>query len=183
MKLGTRSILFGVHQFLWHPLTVLIAWRRLFGRPSWKEVVCILIHDWGYWGCPNIDGPRGEKHTELGARLAAKWLGAEHGKLCLYHSRHYAQQRGVEPSKLCWADKLSIQYEPWWFYLVRAQLSGELFEYRRNAARVGLVPLSASHREWFTWIKQKLAAMGKSQDKNAMPYVRSILSDLHREAS
>lgn len=28
MRIGTKSILFGVHQFIWHPVTVYIAWRN-----------------------------------------------------------------------------------------------------------------------------------------------------------
>ncbi|MCK5235828.1 MAG: hypothetical protein KAR06_02490, partial [Deltaproteobacteria bacterium] len=59
---GTKSLLFGVHQFIWHPITVLIAWCKLYGWPTWPELVCIIVHDWGYWGKPNMDGPEGEKH-------------------------------------------------------------------------------------------------------------------------
>ena len=46
--------------------------------------------------------------------------------LVLLHSRRYAKVHGLEPSKLCWADKLSIMYDPEWFYLLRARASGEL---------------------------------------------------------
>lgn len=56
MKTGTKSLLFGVHQFIWHPLTVLLAWIKLYGWPAWEELVCIIIHDWGYWGKSNMDG-------------------------------------------------------------------------------------------------------------------------------
>ena len=136
---GRRSLLFGVHQFLWHPWTVYQAWRRLYGRPNWREAVCIVIHDWGYWFAPNIDGPEGQRHPEWGARIARRWLGDAYGDLVLYHSRHYARLHGKAPSKLCWADKLSILYEPKWFYLLRATLSGEIREYRRNGMdRIGL---------------------------------------------
>lgn len=173
MEIGKRSLLFGVHQFLWHPITVAIAWWRLFGRPTWKELVCIVIHDWGYWHSPNIDGPQGEAHTELGGRLASRWFGEHYGDLCRYHSRHYAQAHGTQPSKLCWADKLSIQYEPWWFYIFRAWLSGELSEYRRNAARILEIPLTATHHYWFTCIREKLVTMAEQQDPTSMPYVRS----------
>jgi hypothetical protein len=72
MKVGQRSLLYGVHQFLWHPITVLIAWWVLFGRPTWRELVCIIIHDWGYWNCPNMDGPEGN-----GIRsMPRSWLGS-----------------------------------------------------------------------------------------------------------
>ncbi|MDQ6662779.1 MAG: hypothetical protein M3Z23_00090, partial [Acidobacteriota bacterium] len=33
MKIGTRSVLFGAHQFLLHPVFLAIAWRRLYGFP------------------------------------------------------------------------------------------------------------------------------------------------------
>lgn len=72
---------------------------------------------------------------------------------------------------LCWADKLSILYDPWWFYLPRAWLSGELKEYRKLAADAGFVPLSASHREWFAWIQDRLGTLGKEKRGDAVPYV------------
>ena len=53
----------------------------------------------------------------------------DHYELCLYHSRHFAKTADAEPSRLCWADKLSILYEPWWLYLPRAWAS--LQGYRR----------------------------------------------------
>ncbi|OPX83402.1 MAG: hypothetical protein A4E53_04641 [Pelotomaculum sp. PtaB.Bin104] len=158
---GRRSLIFGVHQFLWHPFVVYLAWLKLFGRPSWKEMICIFIHDLGYWNCCDIEGKEGLKHPELGARIARVFLGPEYVELCLYHSRSYASMIGVRPSKLCYADKLSIAYEPWWFYLARAWLSGELFEYRSRAAAEHHIPKSASHRSWFEWIKEHLSGVGQ----------------------
>ena len=160
MKVGLKSLLFGVHQFLWHPITVLIAWWHLYGKPSWRELICIIIHDWGYWFTFNMDGTEGERHPIFAARLAGKWFGPAYSDLCLYHSRHYAKRVGAEPSKLCWADKLSIKYEPWWLYLPRASLSGELKEYRQEAAVSGVVPLSASDREWYSAIQDRLSKLG-----------------------
>lgn len=76
LPVGSRSLLFGVHQFLWHPVTVALAWRRLHKKwPSLGECVCIFVHDWGYWGCNDMDGPEGKRHPELGARVAARWVG------------------------------------------------------------------------------------------------------------
>ena len=76
MQVGTKSLLFGVHQIFWHPLTVTLAWKELYKTwPSWKEFVCIFIHDWGYWGCPNMDGEEGENHPVWAAKFAAKYLG------------------------------------------------------------------------------------------------------------
>ena len=170
MKVGQKSLLFGVHQFIWHPITVLIAWWKLYGLPNWKEFVCIFIHDWGYWFSPNMDGKEGEKHPEYGAELAKKLFGLEYHDLILYHSRHYAKNVGKEPSKLCWADKLSILYEPWWFYLPRAWLSGELKEYRLVASKAGFISLSDSHRKWFKWVKDRLSTLGLIQHGNAVEY-------------
>lgn len=171
MKIGTKSLLFGVHQFAWHPMTVLIAWIKLYGWPNWKELICIIIHDWGYWSAPNMDGIEGERHPDVGARIAQVLFGREYKYLCLLHSRHYARSIGMEPSRLCWADKLSILYDPWWFYLPRAQASGELAEYRKLAADAGFVPLDASHRVWFEWIQDRLAKLGREMRGDAVPYV------------
>lgn len=171
MKVGTKSLLFGVHQVFWHPVTVLIAWWKLYGRPSWKELICIIVHDWGYWGSPNMDGKEGEMHPGRGALLMWRlFLDMQYYELVMFHSRHYARQFNREPSKLCWADKLSILYEPWWFYIPRAWLSGELFEYRIIAAGCGFIPLSASHREWFCWVKERLAKIGREQRGDVVPY-------------
>jgi hypothetical protein len=75
LPVGSRSLLFGVHQFIWHPITVAVAWRKLYGKwPTFLESICILVHDWGYWGCSDMDGERGKRHPELGSRLAATWV-------------------------------------------------------------------------------------------------------------
>lgn len=163
MTRGSKSLLFGVHQFIWHPATVLIAWIRLYGRPNWKEVICIIVHDWGYWGSPNMDGEEGECHPEIGARIAGALFGREYYDLCLLHSRHYARKVNREPSRLCWADKMSIIHDPWWFYLLRACLSGEIKEYRHIAAESGFVPLSSSNREWFKCMREHFRTLGESK--------------------
>ncbi len=163
MKLGKKSLLFGVHQFILHPVTVLFAWIYLYGFPSWNELVCIIIHDWGYWFCSDMDGHDGSRHPEFAARLAGKWFGQYYYDLCLYHSRHYARRAGAEPSMLCWADKLSIKYEPSWLYLPRALASGELEEYRSVAAVSGVVPHEATHKQWFCWVKRHLVRSGLAE--------------------
>jgi hypothetical protein len=170
MQTGTKSLLFGVHQVFIHPVVVYRAWKHLYGRPSWRELICIIIHDWGYWGKPDLDGPEGERHPEFAARLAGRLFGGGYGQLCLYHSRHYAKLRGMEPSKLCWADKLSIQYEPSWFYLLRARLSGELKELRQTSADAGYLPLTRSDKEWFIWVRNLMQEMGQAQ-ANTAPYM------------
>lgn len=153
MKLGTKSLLFGVHQFAWHPWTVARAWRAIYGRwPDWRVAICILVHDWGYWGCAEMDGKEGEQHPRRGAAIASwlfdapedtKWL-----NFMLGHSRTMARLQGIEQSKLCGPDKLSIAFDPPAFYLFRARLTGELAEYRANAERAGFMPACAPDRSW-----------------------------------
>lgn len=146
MKLGTRSVLFGVHQFIWHPLTVALAWRRLYGRwPNWWQSVAIFCHDVGYIGKSEMDSADGITHPELGAKLTAKvvdWFAPQLTSaaydLALYHSSHYARKENQPVSALYLPDKASILVEPVWFYLLRARLSGEIKEYvTRESNKVG----------------------------------------------
>lgn len=136
MNIGTKSLLFGVHQFLLHPLFVAAAWWRLYGFPwdPWLWVA-FIVHDWGYWGCPNMDGPEGEQHPIVGASIM--WLltqSMQWWELCAYHSRFYARQYRARPSRLCFADKLSIIMMPTWLYLPLARATGEIKEYMRCAS-------------------------------------------------
>lgn len=143
MNMGSRSILYGAHQFLLHPFFVLLAWVKLYGLPTWRELVAIIIHDWGYWRSPNMDGPEGERHPiwaeMICVRLAElkkywwanewsrKWL--EASRECRYHSRFIAKKDGVEPSRLCWADKLGTALYPTWLWVLLCTLTGEIKEY------------------------------------------------------
>lgn len=163
MTTGTKSLLFGVHQFLWHPVTVWLAWRQLYGRrPTWRETVCIVVHDWGYWGCDNMDGQRGSIHPVRGSVIANKLFGQEFGALVMWHSRTLAKRCGAKPSRLCWPDKMSMLFDPAPFYLFRARLSGELAEYRLNAHVAGFMPLTASDREWHAKLSAHLAAKARN---------------------
>lgn len=131
MTIGTKSILFGAHQFLLHPWFVAAAWWRLYGFPRDPRMwLAFGVHDLGYWGKPNMDGPEGERHPEWGAWLMASCFGRTWGDLVLYHSRFYARRDGVSPSRLCAADKLAIALTPAWLYLPMARATGELAEYR-----------------------------------------------------
>lgn len=159
MKIGTKSLLFGVHQFLWHPWTVLQAWRILYpqSRVGVPLLISIFCHDLGYFGCPNMDGPEGKLHPEVGAKLARwlvqRWLWFAYpdlGRLDVelnglivlqftqYHSSHLAAMHGRHPSPLYLADKASILCDPPWFYKLRARLSGEWKEYVDNSPKKGL---------------------------------------------
>lgn len=160
MKVGTKSILFGVHCWFIHPWFVATAWTKLYGFPwDFRLWVCFFVHDLGYWGKPNMDGPEGETHVELGANIVhwlfdhPKWIHApeldvftvnDFGRrvciettvlntcwkdFCLYHSRFYAKRDGQPFSRLCVADKLAVALEPWWLYLPRVIMTGEIHEY------------------------------------------------------
>ena len=148
--IGTRSVLFGAHCFFIHPWFVAAAWTRLYGFPWDPRLwVAFVVHDLGYVGKSNMDGPEGESHVLFGSRVmgalfdryATSYVyvpgdgGIESRRttrwrdLCLYHSRFWAKKHGAQPSKLCAADKLAVALEPWWLYLPRVVLSGEIHEY------------------------------------------------------
>jgi hypothetical protein len=173
MRVGLKSLLFGVHQFAYHPVIVARAWRHLYGRwPNWREAVCILVHDWGYWCCDEMDSEDGENHPVLGAEIVRRLFGpGEHVTLVLLHSRHLARRLCLPPSELCWPDKFSVLFDPPWFYLLRARLSGELAEYRRRAAEAGFVPLSASDDEWMAWLRDRFERLARERRGDVVPYV------------
>lgn len=112
MTIGTKSLLFGVHCFFIHPITVAIAWTRLYGFP-FNPILwfCFIVHDWGYWGCTDMDGPSGKHHPDLGAKITGFFFGKWWGDFVRYHSRGAARRDGVSPSALCIADKLAWDVE------------------------------------------------------------------------
>lgn len=157
MTVGTKSLLVGVHQFALHPLLVALAWWKLYGFPWDPRLwLCFLVHDWGYWGRPNMDGSEGKLHPLLGARII-HWLlyrpglcesckrlqGRGHwsrsiacygpwARFCLLHSREIARRLNTPPSRLCVADKYAVCLYPAWLYLLLAQMSGELREFQET---------------------------------------------------
>ena len=109
MKVGTKSLLFGAHNIFIHPFLVFIAWWRLYGFPADPRLwVAFIVHDWGYLGKPNMDGPEGETHVELGARIM-RIFGRRWEEFTRHHSRE-------------------------WFYLFRTRITGELKEYMALSA-------------------------------------------------
>ncbi len=138
MEIGTKSVLFGAHCFLVHPWFVAAAWWKLYGFP-WNPRLwfAFFLHDLGYVGSPNMDGPEGEQHTEWAAeimhilfdqRKSREWY-----NFCKYHSRFLSKQHNRSPSRLCFADKLGIAYTPFWLYIPMTTLSGEINEYMELA--------------------------------------------------
>jgi hypothetical protein len=145
VKLGTRSLLFGAHQFILHPLFVAIAWTRLNGFPIDPRLwLAFGIHDIGYFELPNMDGPEGKRHVERGARIMSIF-GQEWADFSRFHSRSYAALYGAEPSELCAADKLATCLVPVWLYLFMVNLTGEIDEYMADAP-------ASSQRAWFASI-------------------------------
>lgn len=137
MRIGTRSLLFGYHQVVLHPLFVLAAWRIIYGSwPRAHQVAAIVTHDWGYWGSPDMDGAHGEEHP---GRAAAWWRrhGGRFGERVAAeiegHSGFYCQVHGVPESQLLRADKLAISLYPAPLALALYALSGELREYRQRS--------------------------------------------------
>ncbi|MDQ2947929.1 MAG: hypothetical protein M3Y27_18685 [Acidobacteriota bacterium] len=130
MKIGTRSVLFGAHQFLLHPVFLAFAWRKLYGFPwDLRLWAAFFVHDLGYLGSGDMDGSEGEKHVELGAHIMRTLFGNSWGEFCGRHSRYYARSRGLTVSRLCVADKLAFVLTPNWLYLPMTRATGEIFEY------------------------------------------------------
>lgn len=130
MRTGTKSVLFGVHCFFIHPMFVLAGWIKLYGFP-WHPLIwlSILIHDWGYFSCKNMDDNNGEMHPYWGSYVVGVFGGKKWADFCLLHSRFLARRLNETPSKLCFADKYSIILTPAWLYIILGRFSGEIYEY------------------------------------------------------
>lgn len=134
MRAGTKTLLFGNHHLILHPVLVTIAWVRIYKQfPSFKELVCIIVHDWGYWGKRDVDGPDGEQHPAFGARLTCRLFGDKCWQTCAGHSRFYAHQMRIPVSRLCLADKYSPFVAPAWIWVFLGTLSGEIREYTSHS--------------------------------------------------
>lgn len=115
----------------WYATVRLNIFASIWNPKVW---IAFIIHDWGYWGKPNMDGKEGESHPEWACKKMNQWFGAPWGAFVLDHSRFYAKKGGRPVSPLCYADKMAIVFEPTWFYLPRVRWTGELEEYMRGAA-------------------------------------------------
>lgn len=130
MKIGTKSLLYGAHQVVLHPIFVLFGWIWLFGLPSLGELIAIIIHDWGYFGKPNMDGEEGRTHPEAAAKIFEAARNPRLAFLCRGHSRFWARKIGISPSKLCYADKLGTAMMPGWLWAALVWTTGEFVEYK-----------------------------------------------------
>ncbi|MGH9353076.1 MAG: hypothetical protein ACRD2G_13115, partial [Terriglobia bacterium] len=130
MRVGTKSMLVGAHNFLIHPVAVFVAWSKLYGLPRDPRLwVSFIVHDLGYWQRQSMDGLQSEQHVELGGRIMDVLGGARWGDLVRRHSRQWCQLHGQPYSRLCVADKLAFVLTPAWLYLPMARATGELAEY------------------------------------------------------
>lgn len=163
MKIGTRSVLFGVHAFWFHPIVVALGWRLIHGR--WPrdraEWFSIIFHDAGYWGMPNMDGLEGQWHPVVGAAIVYSMLADSHYQQCkavnliLGHSREFCMKTKRSVSALCAPDKVSVLFEPRWFYILRGTLSGEITEFIINAPAEFQTGRFKAWR-WFNWYRAKV---------------------------
>jgi hypothetical protein len=187
MKVGTKSLLFGVHQVIIHPIFIFIAWWKLFGFPrNFRLWIAFIVHDWGYWGKSNMDGKgEGENHPLLGANIMHKLFDKKHKvtnigrgqtimtggtytwyNFTLFHSRFYAEKENHPISKLCVADKYVFCIQPKWMYLPMAKWSGEIYEYMdENRNRSG--HSYKDENDWFNHVNKHMYDwVNKNKDIN-----------------
>ena len=173
MKIGTKSLLFGVHQFVLHPLFVLIAWIIIYKSfPKRHELLAIIVHDWGYWGCDNMDGEQGESHPVRSVKMLPYILvpGRFLEKVCIEimgHSRFNAKKHGIGLSHLFRADKLSMAICPSWLYLLLGNITGEIKEYihhgsvKSDGGKYKDVATASSNQvQWLIETKAHMSLMG-----------------------
>ena len=194
MKVGTKSLLFGAHQFIIHPICVAIAWIRLYGFPFSIPIwISFIVHDWGYWGKPNMDGKEGETHVELGARIMHRLFDEKETELSrklkfrnarvfywylydftLYHSRFYAKTNNHSISKLCIADKYAFCIPPKWLYMLLVNMSREIYEYMDVSRQRSGKPPIKDKNEWYEavnkymidWVKEHKNNLNDTWTKN-----------------
>jgi hypothetical protein len=173
LPVGPRSVLFGAHQFIIHPVFVEIAWRRLYKlTPTWRQRAAFVLHDLGYlfqW-CRDMDGEEGLRHPRWGAHLMHRlfdrnriaideWrIGQSYywHNFAAGHSRSYAELVCIDCSPLMRADKLATALYPPWLYVLLVRLSGEWREYRDRWIAAGTYPGTETDgpREWAAHLQE-----------------------------
>jgi len=126
MTEGTRSLFFGCHQFLLHPLWVIIAWRLEYKTfPKWWEIICIFLHDIGICQRQYLSDDRAKVgHWRLGSDLSGEivgrltnWRGEMWYKAVCLCAGHCPEESTFSESKLSRADKRSWLVAPmWWLW-------------------------------------------------------------------
>lgn len=170
MKIGTKSLLFGAHQFILHPIVTAIAWTMLYGVPRDPRLfVAFLVHDWGYAGKDDMDGREGESHPIRGAAIMRLLFGKAWGDFTLYHSRFYARRRNRTYSRLAVADKLASAILPPWIYVPMVLATGEIQEYMQYTSMkegsASLIGASARRNAW-VWYSELRAYLRKWAEEN-----------------
>jgi len=173
MRIGTKSLLFGYHQFILHPIFVTMAWKKLYNRwPSFKELCGIIVHDWGYWGKCDMDGAEGETHPELGAYIMQRLFDpCENGiykqdtwkNFSLHHSKRYADKYGDALSELYWPDKYSFVLMPNWLIILADKLTHEFDEYRSVEQPITGTYKSDNLSDYIDYVKIKTFDMLKKK--------------------
>lgn len=186
VSVGTRSLLAGAHQVLLHPLWLAAAWTREFGFPRDPRLwVAFFVHDLGYAGKRDMNGPEGERHPELGARLMRRWFGAAWGDFTLFHSRQYAERAGQPVSALARADKRVIVMEPTFLYLPRVMATGELYEYMGHRPAGGVLARWRAGAAWHRKLRAETAewldahALGGAIAAPAATPTQPVVRDAH----
>jgi len=122
MTEGTKSYLIGCHQFLLHPLWVVLAWRLEYKSwPKWWELICIILHDIGICGRQYLSDDKAKiGHWESGAKLSSfivgkfsKFMWPSVGAYLLC-AGHCPKESSFIESKLFRADKRSRVLMPTW---------------------------------------------------------------------
>ncbi len=157
MRRGTATLLFGCHQFILHPIYVARAWRRLYGRPGPGDLVAIIIHDWGYWGLKDVEGPEGLHHSRRPARVL-RILGFKRlARQIEGHSGAWCNAAGIERSWLYAADKLGTAMMPSRLWARLARATGEIEEYQGHFRLAGNSLIRRSPRAWHRLIYRPAA--------------------------
>ena len=147
MRVGTKSVLFGAHCFFIHPFFVAFGWWAISQFPLDPRLwAAFFLNDLGYLFSPNMDGPEGEEHVHLAAKIMGLLFGDSWADFTLRHPRYWAKKHGVRVSRLCYADKLAFAITPGWLYLPMACATGELAEYIADpASRRGGIHRHGTH--------------------------------------
>lgn len=115
MKEGTITVLFGNHSII-HSIYVIKAWKLLYGTyPKFWQIICIFIHDIGYFGMNYLSGECNNGHAELGSKLAKILFGQKGFNLVAGHTRSTAKKYDLPLSELEAPDDYSWIISPDWF--------------------------------------------------------------------
>lgn len=146
MRIGTKSVLFGIHSPPIHSFFMGLAWLKLYGFSREfldpRLHLCFWLHDIGYWNCKEMDGEDGELHPAKGAEIVSKITQSQYWQdMCMYHSATMVDKckeasshcklpyKHIKPSKLYPVDKLASTLYPKWLYKLLSSMSGEWKEY------------------------------------------------------